>query len=116
MQFLKELTAAVVESSRVYPGQRVGESPVNTTGGTLIRPGGRECYPAYWIRDFAMSLESGCITEAEMLHHLRVVARSQNDDRERVLDHAIIPAFSVPDHVNFDGGAVFFPGTMSAGR
>ena len=59
-QFLEELTMDVLESSRIYPEEEVaaGFGP-NNTGGVLIRPGGRDCYPAFWIRDYAMSLESG---------------------------------------------------------
>src|SRR5207248_4615278 len=78
MKFLKELTEAVVEASRVRPGESVGASPTNSTGCTLIRPGGRDCYPAFWIRDFAMSLDIGFVSYEEMLHALRLIAKTQN--------------------------------------
>ena len=68
MVFLRDLTADVVEASRVRPGQSVAGQGPNTTGGTLIRPGGRQCYPALWIRDFAMSLECGLVDAAEAEH------------------------------------------------
>src|SRR2546425_714023 len=107
MTFLKELTEAVVESSRVRPGQSIGQSAANTTGGTLIRPGGRDCYPAFWVRDFAMSLESGCISAQEMVHHLNVLVKALNGATERhVGKSAVIPPRAVPDHINFDGSAV----------
>src|SRR5438034_9195321 len=113
-QFLRDIARDVVEASRVRPGQRVGDSPVNTTGHTLIRPGGRACYPAMWVRDFSMSLDAGLITPDEAKNHLELIVRSQNGSRERRLKSgAIIPPFAVPDHVNFDGGPVFYPGTMS---
>jgi hypothetical protein len=117
LNFLRDMTRATVDASRVAPGQRVGGSAPNTTGKTLIRPGGRDCYPSYWIRDFAMSLDAGFITDEEVRHALAVTARSQNRDAERRLRNgaAIIPPWAVPDHVNFDGGSVFFPGTYSAG-
>src|SRR3546814_20583377 len=59
-EFLKGLTSAVLESSRIYPGQRLAD-PFGATnsGGILIRPGGRDTYPSYWISDYAMSLETG---------------------------------------------------------
>src|SRR5439155_25882768 len=117
VRFLQSLASDVVEASRVRPGQRVGESPANTTGRTLIRPGGRACYPAMWVRDFSMSLDSGFISDEEAQHHLHLIARSQNGPNERKLKRgAIIPPFAIPDHINFDGGAVFYPGTMSAGE
>jgi hypothetical protein len=54
VRFLRSLARDAVEASRVRPGERVGDSPLNTTGHTLIRPGGRACYPAAWVRDFAI--------------------------------------------------------------
>ncbi len=60
-RWLGELAAAVVEASRVRQGEKVGPHGPNLTGHTLIRPGGRDCYPAFWVRDYAMSLESGLI-------------------------------------------------------
>jgi hypothetical protein len=67
LAFLRDLTRGVVAASRVMPGQKVGGSPTNSCGFTLIMPGGRGGYPAFWIRDFAMSLESGFISADEML-------------------------------------------------
>jgi hypothetical protein len=116
LRFLESLARDVVEASRVRPDQRIGESPANSTGDTLIRPGGRTCYPAMWVRDFSMSLDSLLITPKEAQHHLALIARCQNGPTERKLKSGgIIPPFAIPDHINFDGGAVFYPGTMSAG-
>ena len=106
----------VVEASRVRPGQKIGTSPANTLGRTLIRPGGRDCYPAMWVRDFSMSLDCGLISPDEIRQHVHLIASRQNGSRQRKLKSgAIIPAYAIPDHINFDGGAVFYPGTMSAG-
>ena len=115
MDFLREMTCAVVQSARVNPGEKRGGSPINTTGFTLIMPGGN--YPSYWIRDFAMSLDSGYITAEEMLNHLRLTARCQNGSTARPLKNGLmIPPFAIPDHINFDGSAVFYPGTYSSGE
>ena len=117
LRFLERMTRDVIEASRVRPGERIGNSPANTLGHTLIRPGGRGAYPAMWVRDFSMAIDSGLITTDEIEHHLARIARTQNGPMQRKLaSGAIIPAFAVPDHVNFDGGAVFYPGTMSAGE
>lgn len=114
LEFLRTMTRDVVQAARVKPGERRGNSPTNTMGFVLICPGGN--YPAYWIRDFAMSLESGFITSEEMLNHLRLTARVQNGPAMRKLANGlIIPPFAIPDHVNFDGSAVFYPGTYSSG-
>jgi hypothetical protein len=117
IKFLRELTRDVVQASRVKPGQSIAGSPPNTMGHTLIRPGGRDCYPAMWVRDFSMSLDSGFITVEEAKQHLRLIASRQNGPRARKLKSgATIPPWAIPDHINFDGGAVFFPGTYSAGE
>lgn len=115
IEFLRAITRDVVQSARVAPGECRGNSPTNSVGFTLICPGGH--YPAYWIRDFAMALESGFITPEEMLNHLRLTARAQNGPvARRLANGLIVPPFAIPDHINFDGGAVFYPGTMSSGN
>ena len=115
LAFLKELAAATIESARVRPGQSRGGMGPNTTGITLITPGGN--YPALWTRDFAMSLDCGLIGPAEILSQLRLIARCQNGEKERRLKSgAIVPPFAIVDHVNFAGGAVFYPGTYSSGE
>jgi hypothetical protein len=117
LQFLRDLARDVVEQSRVRAGTRVGQSPTNTCGFSLIMPGGRGGYPAFWIRDFAMSLESGFVTPEEMINHLRLTARCQNGSAARTLKQGlVIPPFAIPDHINFDGSPVFYPGTYSSGE
>jgi hypothetical protein len=114
LTFLKELAAATIESARVRPGQSRGGAGPNNTGITLITPGGN--YPALWTRDFAISLDCGLISAAEILPQLRLIARCQNGEKERRLPSGgIIPPFAIVDHVNLAGGAVFYPGTYSSG-
>src|SRR5665647_3742271 len=95
LEFLKELTKDVMESSRIVPGQKISdEFGPNNTGGTLIRPGGRTCYPAFWIRDYALSLESGFVTSEEQKHMLQLAASTQCD------------------HIRIDDSKpIYFPGT-----
>ena len=113
--FLKELAAITIEKARVRPGETRGGMPANNQGITMITPGGN--YPALWIRDFAMSLDCGLIDAAEILPQLRLIARCQNGEKERRLTSGgIIPPFAIPDHINFDGGAVFYPGAYSSGE
>lgn len=46
-QFLEELTASVLEASRIYPKQFISEEfGANNTGGVLIRPGEEMPTPA----------------------------------------------------------------------
>jgi hypothetical protein len=115
LDFLRGLTLAALASARVPPGHARGGSEANATGITLITPGGN--YPALWTRDFALSLDCGLIGAAEILPPLRLIAQCQNGAQERRLQSgAVIPPFAIVDHVNLAGGAVFYPGTYSAGQ
>jgi hypothetical protein len=115
MTFLREIAAATVAAAHVPPGAFKPDAGVNTTGATLITPGGN--YPAFWIRDYAMSLDCGLIDPDEMLPLLRLIARCQSGARERRLwSGGVIPPFSIPDHIRMDGRPVFYPGTYNAGQ
>ncbi len=111
--YLKELTRDVMESSRIYPEQKISSDfGGNNTGGILIRPGGRGCYPAFWIRDYTMSLESGFVTEEEQKHMLLLTASTQNDQTWITNAGSMIPLGAIADHVRIDDSKpIFFPGT-----
>ena len=115
LQFLESLTRAVVDSSRILPGQQVSkEFGGNNTGGTLIRPGGRTSYPSFWIRDYAMSLESGFISLQEQKHMLLLTASTQNDQTIITDGGSMIPIGAIADHIRIDDGKpVYFPGTYN---
>ncbi|MBA7543532.1 hypothetical protein ES705_35863 [subsurface metagenome] len=121
LAFLKNLTKDVVDASRVFPEQELSgiagiSVKKNTTGITLIRPGGRICYPAFWIRDLAMDLESGLITADELKGVLLLTAQCQRGAEPWHLDtEAVVPPFAIPDHILLNGEPVFFPGTYSFG-
>ncbi len=113
-EFLRAMTRDVVQAARVRPGASRGGSVANTTGETLLMPGGN--YPAFWIRDFAMSLDAGFITPEELRHHLRLTAQGQNGPVERRLKNGlVIPPFAIPDHILFDGQPSFYPGSYGTG-
>ncbi|HNX26450.1 MAG TPA: hypothetical protein PKK48_03495 [Phycisphaerae bacterium] len=112
MKFLVELTADVVEASRVPQGTKVLSYGPNSTGGTIIRPGGRGCYPAFWVRDYAMSLETGMITLEEQEHALRLTAATQQEGDWLTISGSCVPHGSIVDHVSLEGKAIFFPGTL----
>jgi hypothetical protein len=112
--FLRELAAATLESAKIRPGTARGGMGPNATGLTVISPGGN--YPALWTRDFAMSLDCGLVSAAEIRAHLWLIAQCQNGEEERRLESgARIPPFAIVDHINLAGGAVFYPGTYSSG-
>ena len=113
LTFLKDLTKEVMDSSRILPNQRISEAfGGNSTGGVLIRPGGRDCYPSFWIRDYAMSLESGMVTKDEQKHMLQLTASTQCDQTWISSTGSFIPAGAIADHIRIDDSKpIYYPGT-----
>jgi hypothetical protein len=114
--FLSQMTSDVVQACRVQSGQSVNGSPPNSVGFTLIMPGGNGGYPAFWVRDFAMSLDSGFITALEMSNQLQLVAQAQNGSNALNLANGlIVPPYAIPDHIEFNGAPTYYPGTYATG-
>lgn len=118
MAFLRDMARDVIGASRVPPGSGGGGKAkmANSTGFALITPG-KDTYPAYWIRDFSMALDSGLIGPDEIRDHLLLACRAQNGPSERKLAHGLyLPPWAVPDHINYDGRPTFYPGTYATGE
>jgi hypothetical protein len=115
LTFLEQMVKDVMEASRIYPGQKISKDfGPNQTEGVLIRPGGRTSYPAFWIRDYAMSIETGYVSEKEQKHMLELTASTQSDSMIRTKWGTSIPKGSIADHIRIDDGKpIFFPGTYS---
>ncbi len=113
--YLKDLTKAVMDSARIYPGQIISKDfGPNTTGITLIRPGGRGTYPAFWIRDYAMSIETGFVSTEEQKQMLLLTAATQCDQTWISASGSMIPVGAIPDHIRIDDSKpIFFPGTYN---
>lgn len=116
LRFLNDITKDVIDACRVRPGAKYGNWGFNTTGRTLIFPSGTDCYPAFWIADVTLSLESGYILPYEIKGMLELTLETQNGPEMRCLDSgAIIPPFAIPNHILLTGEPVYFPGTCSPG-
>lgn len=86
-----------------------------SAGFDFVTPGGN--YPSFWIRDFSMAAGCGLLVPRTILEHLNLAASLQNGVSERSLKSGgILPPGAVADHINFQGGAVFYPGTYSSGE
>jgi len=97
-----------VAAAHVAPGKYKPGGGINTTGITLITPGGN--YPCFWIRDYAMSLDCGLIGPDEMLPQLKLIARCQHGPRERKsLSGSVIPPFAIADHILMNGRPLHVP-------
>ena len=114
-KFLETLTETIIDSSRIYPGQKVADQMGNNnTGIVLVKPGGRGSYPAFWIRDYAMSLESGFITKEEQRNMLMLTASTQADRTWITKNGSMIPLGAIADHIRMDDSLpIYFPGTYS---
>ncbi|MEX2567441.1 MAG: hypothetical protein WD431_15965 [Cyclobacteriaceae bacterium] len=115
MCFLDEMTKDVLEQSKIYPGQFISEEfGSNQTGGTLIRPGGRDAYPSFWIRDYAMSLETGLVPVEDQRHMLLLTASTQADQSWITGGGSLVPFGTIADHIRIDNSLpIYFPGTYS---
>jgi hypothetical protein len=113
--FLKQMVKDVMDSSRIYPNQLISDDfGPNQTGGVLIRPGGRNSYPAFWIRDYAMSIQSGFVTLEEQKHMLLLTAKTPSNEFKYTKWGSFIPKGAVADHIRIDDGKpIYFPGTYS---
>ncbi|MGN6435352.1 MAG: hypothetical protein ACTHMM_02420 [Agriterribacter sp.] len=113
--FLEKMTKDVMDSSRIHPGQFIStEFGANNTGGPLIRPGGRNAYPSFWIRDYAMSLETGFVSLAEQKHMLQLTAATQCAQAWITRGGSMVPVGAIADHVRIDNSLpIYFPGTYS---
>jgi len=112
---LRQLAQETVASAEVKPGDKISRG-INTTGRVLHLPGGSGSYPAFWIRDAAMMLGGDLIPADEIEGWIRVIAATQPGAPGIRLQHGLfVPAYSVPDHVNVNGKAVWYPGTYADG-
>ena len=99
----------------------IGECRTRVTIGGRVYPAymasGSRQYPAFWTRDAVWISVSGLLTSADVESMVGILARTQNGPEPRELKYGLsVPAWAVADHVLCeDGGAVFFPGTYSAG-
>ena len=112
---LGRIARETVATAVIEPGARISTG-VNSTGHRLHRPGGSESYPSFWIRDAAMMLGGGLISADEVAGWLRVIAATQPGPAGLTLRHGLlVPGYSIPDHINVSGRAVWYPGTYSDG-
>jgi hypothetical protein len=112
--FLGDQARAILDSARLMPGQQKGKYR-NLTPYEVHVPGGNMGYPAFWVRDAVMMLESDFIELAELEGWIRLMSSVLGDQDWNVRPGVVVPAFAVPDHINFDGKPTFYPGNYETG-
>jgi hypothetical protein len=113
--FWKDQARRIVDSARLRAGASSGAYR-NTTPYDLHVPGGNMGYPAYWIRDSIMMLGGDFIPAAEIEGWIRLIVSTLPGPKDwTVRPGVVVPAYSVADHINFDGKPVFYPGNYDSG-
>jgi hypothetical protein len=113
-RFLHEQARRIVDSAALRPGQGSGKYR-NTTRYAVHVPGGNMGYPAFWVRDAVMMLGADFISPDELEGWIRLIGSTVRPAEWRVRPGVVVPAYAIPDHINFDGTPVFFPGTYDSG-
>jgi hypothetical protein len=64
-----------------------------------------------------MAVDSGFITTQELRNHLLLICKAQNGPAALKLANGLhVPAWAIPDHVNYDGRPTYYPGTYASGQ
>lgn len=114
LEYLQRTAVRVLESCRTIREIACGGPRKQIV---LYLPSGDLKYPSFWIRDAALMAESGLIPPERIAGWLDLIAAAgQNGPAPLRLENGLlVPPWSIADHVNFDGNAVYFPGTYNAG-
>ena len=114
-RFLEEQARKIVESARLAAGDSSGQYR-NATSSDLHVPGGNMGYPAFWVRDAVMMLGGDLISASELEGWIRLISGTlRGPEAWQVGPGVIVPAYAVPDHINFDGKPTFYPGNYETG-
>jgi hypothetical protein len=113
--FLREQAQRIVQSAALPAGRFSGKWR-NTTPYDVHVPGGNMGYPAFWVRDSVMMLGANFISAQELEGWIRLMAGVLRGPEDwHVRPGVIVPAYAVPDHINFDGKPTFYPGNYETG-
>jgi hypothetical protein len=113
--FLREQAQRIVASAGLAAGQCVGPW-CNRTPFRMRVPGGNMGYTAFWVRDSVMMLGGDLIGAEEVEDWIRLIAGTLIGPEDWLVRRGVVvPAFSVPDHISFDGRPTFYPGNYETG-
>lgn len=113
--FLRDQAQRIVASAGMRPGQCVGKW-CNTSHYAIHVPGGNMGYTAFWVRDSVMMLGADLISAPEVEDWIHLISSTLRGPKDwQVHPGAVVPAFAVPDHINFDGQGSFYPGNYETG-
>ncbi len=113
--FFCDQARRIALSARLKPGE-LGGKRRNETPYTMRVPGGNMGYPAFWVRDAVMMLGGDLIPSDELEGWIRLMCSTVPGPGDwNVRPGVVVPAYSIPDHINFDGKPTFYPGNYETG-
>jgi len=112
--FLHDQAQRVVNLARVAPGHQSG-GRTNTTPYSMLLPDSQQTYTAHWLRDSNMATGADFVSATEVGDWIKLTAATIRTQNWHVRDGVDVPAFWVPDHINFDGKATYFAGNYEEG-
>jgi hypothetical protein len=116
LRYLEAQARRIAASTLLRPGD-LGGKRRNETPYTIRVPGGNMGYPAFWIRDAIMMLGGDLIPAGELEGWIRLICSTIPGPGDwQVRPGVVVPAYSIPDHINFDGKATFYPGSYETGE
>lgn len=114
--FLRYQAQRIVDSAGLAPGQIRGRYR-NFTPYSIHVPGGNMGYPAFWVRDAVMMLGGTFISRRELEDWILLMSSAiQGPGAWQVRPGVVVPAYTVPDHIDLSGEASFYPGSYETGK
>jgi len=104
----------IVQAARVAPGGKSGDK-INTTPYAITLPDSGHAYMALWPRDSNMALGADFVSVDDIQGWIKLMASIIPSANWQVRPGIKVPAYFLPDHVNFDGKATFYPASYDTG-
>jgi hypothetical protein len=113
--FLHEQAQRIVNLARVPPGGTSG-GRTNTTPYAMLLPDSQQTYTAHWLRDSNMATGADFVSAHDVHDWIKLTAATIRQQDWPVRPGVKVPAYWVPDHINFDGKATYFAGNYEEGE
>ena len=112
--FLHDQAQRVVNLAHVAPGGMSG-GRTNTTPYAMLLPDSQQTYIAHWLRDSNMATGADFVSADDVRDWIKLTAATIGQKDWHVRDGVDVPAFWVPDHINFDGRPTYYAGNYEEG-